>query len=98
VATVIVPQVTPLSAGHPLTAVVARVPQAAAGDPVAAAIGNGGIEVTAGNVAATPAAGVLTVAGIAAVLSALSTYYSGLSAARSGWRTRRRSSAHWSRR
>lgn len=81
-ATVTVPQVTPLNAGHPLTAIVARTKQAAAGDTAAAsAATSGGVTLMAGSIADVPAAQVLTVAGIAAVVSALNTYYSGLSSA-----------------
>jgi hypothetical protein len=79
-ATVTVPSVTPLNGGHPLTAIVAKGKQAAAGDASgSAAAAAGAIELSAGSIAAAPATGVLTVAGIAAVLSALNTYYAGLS-------------------
>lgn len=80
-ATVVVPTVTALNAGHPLVSIVARIRRASATDAAgAAAVALGGIEMTAGNLANAPASGVLTVAGIAAVLSALNTYYGGLSA------------------
>jgi hypothetical protein len=74
--------VTPLSAGNPLVAITARARQAAAGDAAgAAAVASGGIELTAGNLTGVGTQNALTVAGIAAVLSALNTYYAALTTA-----------------
>jgi hypothetical protein len=71
--------VTPLSAGHPLVAVVAAVPLANAGDAAgAAAAAASPVTVTAGSGA--PNSQGLTITGIAAVCTAYATYLGTLSA------------------
>lgn len=77
-----VPVVTPLNSGHPLTAIVASSKTANAGDAATAAlVQSGGVEIMAGSIAAAPGVMGLTVAGIAAVCSALNTYYAALTTA-----------------
>jgi len=76
-------QVTPLSASHPLTAIAVGLPVANSGDVAGAAFANASlVELSAGSAAAAPAVNGLTVAGIAAVATAVGTYLSGLSAAK----------------
>jgi hypothetical protein len=71
--------VTPLSAGHPLVAVVAAVPLPNAGDAAgAAAAAAAAVTVTAGSGA--PNSQGLTITGVAAVCTAYATYLGTLSA------------------
>lgn len=77
-----VPVVTPLNAGHPLTAIVASTKAANAGDTATAALAQSGpVTLMAGSIATAPNSQGLTVAGVAAVCSALNTYYGSLSSA-----------------
>jgi hypothetical protein len=79
---VTVPTVTPLNASHPLTAIVASTKVAAVGDTATASLTQSGpVELMAGSIANAPATQGLTVAGIAAVCSALNTYYAALTSA-----------------
>jgi len=71
--------VTPLSAGHPLVALVAAVPLANAGDAAGtAAAAAAAVTVTAGSGA--PNTQGLTITGVAAVCTAYATYLGSLSA------------------
>jgi hypothetical protein len=77
-----VPTITALSAGHPLVAITALTKVPNIGDAGGSAIASTGpIQLYAGYPAGTATNSVLTVAGIAAVLSTLNTYYAGLSTA-----------------